>query len=230
MRHVSLPAECAEPAAPSRVAVVDDHPIARYGMERVVASCPRFEIVALVGSASELDLPRDRPDIVILDLYEGSCRISSAQIAELAENCAVLVMSASVRPADVMMAIRSGANGYVAKSASNEALIEAMDAVTAGGGLYLSSQLADVIHVETTSGSAGAGAPVVLAPREKEALALIAQGFTQAQAARRMAVSPATVDTYIKRIRAKLGPGNKADLTRRAIELGQLDVAGVPGL
>ena len=59
-----------------------------------------------------------------------------------------------------------------------------------------------------------------LAPRELEALALIAQGFTQAQAAVRMGVSAATVDTYMRRIRKKLGAGNKARLTRRALELG----------
>jgi DNA-binding CsgD family transcriptional regulator len=53
-----------------------------------------------------------------------------------------------------------------------------------------------------------------------EALALIAQGFTQAQAATRMGVSAATVDTYMRRIREKLGAGNKARLTRRALELG----------
>jgi DNA-binding CsgD family transcriptional regulator len=59
-----------------------------------------------------------------------------------------------------------------------------------------------------------------LAPRELEALMLIVQGFTQAQTAVRMGVSAATVDTYMRRIRHKLGAGNKADLTRRALQLG----------
>lgn len=67
--------------------------------------------------------------------------------------------------------------------------------------------------------------PISLAPRERQALALIAQGFTQSQAATRMGISPATIDTYIKRIRRKPGPGNKAELTRRAIELGEVDQA-----
>jgi DNA-binding CsgD family transcriptional regulator len=61
-----------------------------------------------------------------------------------------------------------------------------------------------------------------LSPREQEALHHIARGLTHAQAARRMGISQTTVDTYIKRIRFKLGPGNKADLTRRAVELGYL--------
>jgi DNA-binding CsgD family transcriptional regulator len=61
-----------------------------------------------------------------------------------------------------------------------------------------------------------------LAPREREALSFIACGYTQAQTAARMGVSAATVDTYLKRIRHKLGAGNKADLTRRALELGEV--------
>ena len=70
--------------------------------------------------------------------------------------------------------------------------------------------------------------PISLAARERQALALIAQGFTQAQAATRMGISPATIDTSIRRIRRKLGRGNKAELTRRAIELGEVDQAGPP--
>jgi DNA-binding CsgD family transcriptional regulator len=57
----------------------------------------------------------------------------------------------------------------------------------------------------------------VLSPREREALALIAAGFTHSQAAQRMGVTTATVDTFVLRIKAKLNAGNKADLTRAAM-------------
>lgn len=63
-----------------------------------------------------------------------------------------------------------------------------------------------------------------LTPREQETLGYIAHGFTHTQTARRMGVSQATVDTYVKRIRQKLCLGNKADLTRKAIELGCVDL------
>lgn len=61
-----------------------------------------------------------------------------------------------------------------------------------------------------------------LAPREKEALTRLAEGLTQRQAATRMGVRPATVDTYLRRIRQKLGPGNTASLVHRAMERGWL--------
>lgn len=74
------------------------------------------------------------------------------------------------------------------------------------------------------------GKPVVeqprLTPREEETLGYIARGFTHGQTARRMGVSRATVDTYVKRIRQKLCLGNKADLTRKAIQLGCASLKG----
>lgn len=58
--------------------------------------------------------------------------------------------------------------------------------------------------------------PVPLSDRERQTLLLIADGCTRDQAARRIGISPHTVDTYLKRVRAKLGCGNKAELTRLA--------------
>lgn len=65
-----------------------------------------------------------------------------------------------------------------------------------------------------------------LAPRESEALGWLAVGLTHRQIAGHMGLTEATVSTYVKRIRSKLNVGNKADLTRAAIELGLLDHSG----
>lgn len=59
-----------------------------------------------------------------------------------------------------------------------------------------------------------------LSPREQEVLAFISGGLTHEQIARRLAISPHTVDTYVKRVRGKLGVGNKAELTRAALAHG----------
>jgi len=78
--------------------------------------------------------------------------------------------------------------------------------------------------VVLTDGSGAPGAavavdPSALAPREKETLRYIARGYTHAQAARRMGISEATVDTYVKRVRQKFKLGNKAELTLLAIQV-----------
>ncbi len=209
---------------PIRVAVVDDHPVARYGVEFILDGCAQVTVVCSAGSLGELRAAPAEPDVIILDLYLNEPeRLTAAAITALTASCPVLVMSSSGSRADVLAAIRAGAAGYLVKQATDAAFTEAVITV-AGGGFYVSPQLADIIDADLGSGRSGRGEePPLLAPREEEALRLIAQGFTQSQTATRMRVSPGTVDTYIKRIRKKLGAGNKADLTRRAIELGQLD-------
>jgi len=204
---------------PIRIAIVDDHPVARYGMQMIFASEPGLDVVCAVGSVTELCEYADRTDVAILDLYLEGGRLSVLEIAKLTRQFPVLVVSASARQTDVLAAIRAGAGGYLAKSSDREAFIAAIRQVSEGG-FYISSHLADLIDADGDSGRP-AGPAVELAPRERQTISLIAQGFTQAQAASRLGVSPATIDTYIKRIRRKLGPGNKADLTRRAMELGQ---------
>lgn len=97
----------------------------------------------------------------------------------------------------------------------------------AAGGVYVDAVLASRLHTELRRPSAQPTSP--LARRELETLRWIAAGLTHGQIARRMDLTEATVSTYVKRIRSKLNVGNKADLTRKAIQLGLLqeDVRGV---
>jgi two-component system, NarL family, nitrate/nitrite response regulator NarL len=204
-----------------RVAVVDDHPVARWGVEHLLARCPRVEVVCSVGSVAELEDAGADPDVVILDLYLSGDRPAVEVVGSLSARYRVLVMSASGRRADVLAAVRAGADGYLTKRSDGEMFLDAIARVAAGG-FYLSSRLADIVHADL-DGRHGSGGQPRLTAREEEALRYIAQGLTHAQAATRMGVQTTTVDTYIKRIRAKLGLGNKAELTRKAIELAQLD-------
>jgi DNA-binding NarL/FixJ family response regulator len=198
-----------------RVAVVDDHPVARWGVESVLRGRPGVAVVCSTGSVDEL--ASADPDVVILDLYLNGHGPSLEVVTELTARHRVLVMSASGRRADVLAAIRAGADGYLSKRADADAFLDAVTRVAAGE-FYLSSELADIVHADLAEpGNAQ------LSPREEQVLRYIATGFTHAQTATRMGLRTGTVDTYVKRIRAKVGLGNKADLTRMAIELGQLD-------
>jgi two-component system, NarL family, nitrate/nitrite response regulator NarL len=203
------------------VAIVDDHPIARRGLEAILASQTGLHICASAGSVSSLTrTPRDRPaaDVAVMDLYLRDDQPALADIVVLSARCAVLVMSASGRQADVLAALRAGARGYITKQSSESSFVAAIESV-ASGGFYLSSSLAYMLH-------AGLGEPSrqhepVLSAREHETLSYIARGLTHAQTASRMGITEATVNTHIERIRRKLGLGNKAELTRMAINLEQ---------
>ncbi|MET8762844.1 response regulator transcription factor [Lentzea sp. NPDC004782] len=206
-----------------RVAVVDDHPIARLGIEHVLSAASHIEVVCSTGSVAELGRELERGaglDALILDLYLDGDTPALAEVAELSRTNRVLIMSASGRAADVLGAIRAGANGYITKRSSPELIVSTVETVAAGGFL-LSGELADVIQNELVRHApppAPSEARPSLSPREEQTLNLVAKGFTHAQIATRLDVRKATVDTYVERIRAKLQLGNKAELTRAALE------------
>jgi two-component system, NarL family, nitrate/nitrite response regulator NarL len=208
-----------------QVAIVDDHPIARRGVEQVLTESGSMRVLASVPTPGELAVHLQRsdsgPDVVILDLYHDGDEPCLAAIAELRTGTRVLVMSVSGRPEDVIGAIRAGASGYITKQALPAMFVAAVEAVSAGG-FWLSSQLADIVQTELMrpirrTSSRTRAAAGELSAREAETLDWIARGFTHAQVATRMGVSKATVNTYVERIRVKLQVGNKAELTRAAL-------------
>jgi two-component system, NarL family, nitrate/nitrite response regulator NarL len=218
-----------------RVAILDDHPIARRGVEQVVTEGGRMRVVASVGSVAELatalagNAEEDTPDVIVLDLYHDAEAPCLSAVAHLAASARVLVISVSGRREDVLGAVRAGAAGYVTKNASPDMFTAAVETVAAGG-FALSPQLADILQAELgrvrqpAPGARVAG-PQKLSAREDETLGLIARGLTHSQVATRMGVTKATVDTYVERIRAKLQVGNKAELTRAALNRPRPDSA-----
>jgi len=209
------------------VAIIDDHPIARRGLEAIVNARASVQVCASAASVGELTDESDGrtvPDVSVMDLYLREDQPALAEITALSARCPVLAMSASGRSADVLAAIRAGARGYVTKQASEESLIAAIEAV-GGGGFYLSSSLAYIVQGDLSQTSQ-LSRPALTA-REEQALGYIARGLTHAQTATRMGIRETTVNTHIERIRRKLGLGNKAELTRLAITLEQQQLRDV---
>lgn len=206
-----------------RAAIIDDHPLARMGIAQILTDSARVQVTAAVGTAGELAavVADAAPDVVVCDLYHDGEQACLDAVAALAAAQRTLVISASGRPADVIGAIRAGAAGYITKHADPALLVSAVETAAAGG-FALSPQLADILHADLGSGAQtghrqNRGVPQ-LSPREEQALSLIADGFTHAQVATRMGVTRKTVETYVERIRVKLQVGNKAELTRAALE------------
>lgn len=206
-----------------RLGIVDDHPVARRGLAAIMAEDGGLEVVA--GLAAPADLPEPALlDVVLCDLYLSDGLPAVAAVRELARVTRVLMVSAGCRPADVLACVAAGAGGYVTKDSGESVLREAVRQVAAGE-FYVSPQLAGIVG-SAARGVAAAGDASPLTPREEEALGWISRGYTHAQTARRMGVTTATVDTYIKRIRARLHLGNKAELAWFARNMA--DAAGPP--
>jgi DNA-binding NarL/FixJ family response regulator len=205
-----------------RVAIVDDHPVARCGIASILDAVADIAVVCAVSCADELG-DAEAVDVVLLDLYEMDGRLALRSIARLAAHRPVLVVSASRARADVLAAVRAGAAGYLTKQASEAAYAIAIRAA-ARGQFHLSAQLADIIDSAASERHPTLG-PARLSPREHETLGFIAKGFTHQQTATRMGVSKATVDTYVARIRSKLQVGNKAGLALAALPYGPTRVS-----
>jgi DNA-binding NarL/FixJ family response regulator len=188
-------------------------------MQLLIQGNADLQVVTSVARVSELDTAGTPCDVMVLDLPLSSNEAALAIISDLANVSRPLVISAWDQPPTLLAAIRAGACACVGRQSDPEAVSVALR-VVASGGFYLCDRAYHRFHAELNQPSRED--PSGLAPREVETLRWIARGFTHAQIASRMGVSQATVNTYAKRIRAKLNATNKAELTRIAIELGHL--------
>jgi DNA-binding NarL/FixJ family response regulator len=157
-------------------------------------------------------------DTVMIDADFLTSPDDLAVITEAAKSTPVLVLTNEPGAAAAPY-LEAGASGVVSKRASGEGIIQAVHAATSGR------------HIAPKSDRPAATESTVagfhLSEREEQVLRHIARGLTHGQIATRLGISPHTVDTYVKRIRAKLGAGNKAELTRAAL-LGHF-VSDSPG-
>ncbi|BCY05791.1 LuxR C-terminal-related transcriptional regulator [Actinoplanes sp. L3-i22] len=181
------------------VAVVSDPP-ARRALCRLAGHLGEVRLVASPAEIAEIAEMADRPDVV---LTAGQ---PAAVMRVLSGRHPVVAVVQDAATVSARVALRAGVRSVVGFSAGADEVRIAVGVARAGGG-YLSRELSGRLRVESAAGAS-------LGRRESETLALIAHGFTHAQAARRLGVSEATVNSYVSRIRSKLDAGNKADLTR----------------
>jgi len=203
-----------------RVAIVCAQPMTRAGLEQVVAESG-LVLGASVATIEQLAQAEPHNDYVVtvLDLPPLPYRQSLEIIAKLATVGPPLVSSSWEQPPTLLAALRSGARGLVTPYSDRDSVRRTLLTV-AEGGISLVPELTGRFTAEASRPAEADDSG--LAPREAETLRFIALGFTHSQIATRMGLSPATINTYAKRIRAKLKVNNKAELTRVAIELGHL--------
>jgi DNA-binding NarL/FixJ family response regulator len=199
------------------IAIIEDHGIARAGAEQLIARSQGLQVVAAVATAAELTELSDHPGVVVLDLAACPAGESFDTVSALAEHSAVLVISRYADGRDLVPAFQAGALGLVTRDTEPGDFAAAVQAA-ARGSLYVAARVTRDLAAELRERRQGDRQG--LARREIETLRLLAHGYTHAQIARRMGLAEATVNTYVRRIRGKLQAGNKAELTRMAIDLG----------
>ncbi|SEA54884.1 response regulator transcription factor [Leifsonia sp. 21MFCrub1.1] len=202
-----------------RVAVADDQAIIRDGLVTVLGLLPDIEVVgeAADGEEAVALAVAAHPDVLLMDLrmpvLDGA--EATARVRQAAPDTAVLILTTYADDESILGALRAGARGYLTKDAGRAELAAAVRAVASGQTTLAPEVGARVIGALTGTARAAevappdaAGALVVRFPaltrREAEVLALIGDGLSNAEIARTLFVSVATVKTHINAIFAKL--------------------------
>jgi two-component system invasion response regulator UvrY len=203
-----------------KILIVDDHPIIRTGLRRLLSSEPDIEIREAASGREAISAFReDRPALVILDLnlpgLGGLEVIARLKIADPAAR--ILVLSMHDEEIHVTRALQAGAIGYISKNAPPGEIIEAIRRV-ADGHTYIEHEIAERLVFSNIR--APSHALEHLSSRDLEILRLLAGGCTLLQIADTIGVSYKTAANNCTQIKVKLGATNAADLIRIAMRSG----------
>jgi DNA-binding NarL/FixJ family response regulator len=200
-----------------RIDVLVSSPVYLIGLVQILTDA---SIVIVAARSTPDEEPSWLADVALIDVDALSLSDDLAHITETARCTAVLVLDNNAAAESAYL--RAGASGVISKRESGDHIVQAVHAVTSGGRV-LSRGCEDTLPAAARQDVPG----YHLSNREEQVLRQIARGLTHGQIATRLGISPHTVDTYVKRIRAKLGVGNKAELTRAAL-LGRLAAEQTP--
>jgi DNA-binding NarL/FixJ family response regulator len=211
-----------------RVAVVDDLALVRAGFEMLLESAPDLEVVGTAADGAEaIDLVvRTQPDVVLMDIrmpvmdgLEASRRILAD---ERCVDVRILILTTFDLDEYVYAALQAGASGFMLKDSPPADLLAGVRLVSAGEALLspaITRHLIEAFLQRPTDTPQTDGARLdALTDRERDVLALVAKGLSNAEIGSRLYISTATVKTHVARILTKLDARDRAQLIVIAYE------------
>lgn len=212
-----------------RILLADDHAVLRSGLRLLINSQSDMEVVGEAGDGLKAieKAVQLKPDIVLMDITMPAMGGIEAtqQIKKEMPETRVLALTVHDDAAHLKRFLEAGASGYVPKKAADVQLLEAIRVVYKGEAYLHPSQASMLVEsIKKGEGLAGSGQDEVdiLSPRERKVLELIAQGYTNQEAAEELFLSVKTVETYKARLMEKLNLKSRADIIRYALQKGIL--------
>jgi DNA-binding NarL/FixJ family response regulator len=213
-----------------RVLLADDQPLLRGSFGYLINSTPDLTVVGEAGTGREaVELARrTRADVVLMDIRMPDLDgLAATRLITEDEDLAgvhVLILTTFEIDEYVYRALRAGASGFLGKSAEPGELLDAIRIVNRGDALLSPAALRSLIVRFLASPEHGdppaPGRLSGLTDREREILALVAEGLSNDDIAQRLVVSPQTVKTHVNRTMAKLGAHDRAQLVVIAYQTG----------
>ena len=213
---------------PIRVVLADDQLLVRSGFRALLEAQPGIEVVGEAGDGREaLAVARQQvPDVVLMDIrmpvMDGLAATRAITGDPALSTVKILILTTFELDEYVFDAVRAGASGFLLKDVDPAELVRGLRAVAAGEGL-MSPSVTRTLIAEFAARSRPATSAAVLDPlteREREVVALVAEGLSNAEISQRLVVSPATTKTHVSRAMAKLGVRDRAQLVVLAYQTG----------
>jgi DNA-binding NarL/FixJ family response regulator len=226
-----------------RVLLADDQALIRAGFRVLLEAADDIEVIAeAVNGDQAVELAKaERPDVILMDIRmpgtDGLAATRQLAADRDLDDMKVVILTTFETDEYVYQALRAGASGFLVKDAEPEELIRAVRVVHRGEALLSPSVTRRLIaSLATRPAALGAGAApkaasshpdlARLTEREREVLALVAQGLSNEEVAARLYLSPLTTKTHVSHIMSKLSARDRAQLVVIAYESGLV----VPGV
>ncbi|OYO26760.1 DNA-binding response regulator [Janthinobacterium sp. PC23-8] len=208
--------------APITILLVDDHTLLRSGVKLLLQRNPQFQVVG--EAANGLDgialAGQLQPDVVLMDLNMPGLSGVDALRQILLEWPAmvVLMLTVSENAADLGAALRAGARGYLLKNIEAEQLGQAILRAAAGESVIADAMTAKLVSQFRSGPSSPEADYDKLTPREREAMACLAQGMSNKEIARQLDVAESTVKIHVQNILKKLKLSSRVQIAVYAVE------------
>jgi DNA-binding NarL/FixJ family response regulator len=211
----------------TRVLLVDDQPVIRNGLSRILGLRPEFEIVGECDDGDEVEAAVEtlQPDVVVMDIRMK--RVDGAEATRRlrlqADAPPVLVLTTYDDDETLSRSLRAGAAGFVLKDAPAEDLIRAVRTVAAGDAWLdptVTQRVLSAFRAVPDSPSGRLRPELTLTARELEVLALVGRGLSNSELAESLHISEVTVSTHLGHILTKLDLRDRATAIVYAFDAG----------
>ena len=202
-----------------RVLIVDDHPMMRLGIAAIINDQTDMAVVAQAGTGEEAvaEYRRSRPDVVLMDLrLPGMSGVEAIRAIHREQPRArFVVLTTYEGDEDIHQALEAGAQGYLVKGMSPEALVDAVRRVHAGS-RFLAPPVARALAARNPNSD--------LSAREREVLALIVGGKSNREIAAELGITEGTVKCHVTTLLERLGVSDRTQAVVAALQRGIMHI------